>query len=526
MTRFQPAALPLRLSISVTDGWQVASLIAFLVACIAPVGLALTGRAPAMANAVGGSAGVVAGITMVAGSAATALAAVTVGVLFGAPLGEARRRVSGRLGTLIEVGTLLPLLLPPAAFALGVRSLLQTAGLESLIRGNTSIVLSAVPVVLAQTCITTSIVAVAWSASRARRSRAERQHIEDAALLIGLSPFDRWWAAERPEALRALAAGAALAFLHAFTSAAAPAVFPDARVPNLTFEVLRGTSGGVRAVATLVPILVTMPLLWLAVRRARSSNGRVGDDTRMSASWASIGLALVASWVLVPLAAVIARGAMPEAIVALSQSADGLALTAAFGASLLLAIAAAGGALIPLAFASTSAPSWLRTGFAPWMPLALAPAALGAGASEWFATHAWLASAALVHLVLGYCASLPVIRALGASAAGAGLDAGRVVGADGLQPLFRGARPRFERMMLGAVTLGVLASLADVASIPLGRDEAARSLGAAFPALLAAPGVAAAGAYTLATAFIGATAAGAAIVLHTDTGTYSAWARR
>ncbi|MFN8639591.1 MAG: hypothetical protein U0360_09090 [Dehalococcoidia bacterium] len=174
----------------------------------------------------------------------------------------------------------------------------------------------------------------------------------------------------------------------------------------------------------------------------------------------------------------------------------------------------------------TSTPHWLRFGIAPSVPLALAPAAIGVGASEWTAAHAWLASAAVVHLVLGYCASFAVIRSLAASTARAELDAARVVGADGLQPLFRGARPRFDRMVVGAVVLAVLASIADVASIPATPDPAARSLGTAIPSLFAGPDTTAAGAYTLATALTLAAAAGAAIVVRIGTGSLGAWARR
>ncbi|MFN8639592.1 MAG: hypothetical protein U0360_09095 [Dehalococcoidia bacterium] len=318
MTRFQPAALPLRLHISVTDSWQLLSLLAFVAACVLPVGLVLAGNPAATEGSA--SSSLAGGLPVVGGSAVTALAAVVAGTAFGAPLGEARRRTAGFLGTALEVGMLLPLLLPPVAFALGVRALLQSAGLESLVRGDASTVLSAVPVVLAQTCVTTSIVAVAWTCWRPRSARGERQHVEDAALVLGLNSFDRWRSAEGRGALGAVVAGSAVTFLHAFTSVAAPAVFPAAHVPSLPLEVLRGTFGGPRFAATAVPLVVTLPVLWLALRRSAPISTPADLGARPSSlPWAGIGIAVLTARVSA-LAAMLARGLTPEAIVALRRA--------------------------------------------------------------------------------------------------------------------------------------------------------------------------------------------------------------
>lgn len=526
MTQLLDLARPRNLVPPSTDRWQLLAMAVFAISSVLPVTLLVWAGFVAGAGAgPGPSAGLV--LRGVGGSLATAAASMVVGGCLGIVLGESTRRSRGVYAGALRVSALVPLAVPPVVFALGVRALLEALGMQTSARGETTWVWSTLPLVLAQAPVAMAIVAVSWDSRQPGSDSPAMRSREEGARILGLGPLGRWLMVDRPTAQRALAFGCALAFLHAFSSLAAPLAFPGAGMASLPLLLHRGAAAGISGLGALLPVLITLPLLLFAWRLHPSAvePSRLGSMGGRPSPWAVPGGIVVAAAVLAPLLAVLVRGFSPGALGALLRGEGGLALSSALGGTVLLALAAAAGALLPLAYVPPSVSRWLRTGIAGWAIVCVPPVSMAALATGAFEGGSWLPAALAVHVALGYVAALPVFARL-RSRDGAFSDAARVLGADGMQPAFWSSPTGFVRLTVSAVTLAMLASIGDVATLTPGVEAAAHTLGQEVLTLLVDPGAPSAGAYVVASMLIAFAAGGLLVLLRSGAADEAIWSRR
>ncbi len=531
MSRPVIVALPTRIAFPSTNRWQALAAATFALAVLVPFAAALVAAlwpAAERSSAIDGPRAV---LLALGGSAMTAGISTALAVAFGVPLGEAIRRSGHKIAGALELCALLPLAVPPVVFGTGVRALLEAVGRGALADGAGTALESTLPVLLAQACVAIALVAVAWRALQPGRGGDAVRQRDDAASVLGVRGVERWRMVEQPDAMRALAVGALLAFLHAFTSLAVPFVFQHAGLASLPLVAHRASQAGVAGLAASLPILITLPVLALALRARRGAGANdsllaaADSRTRGETSWAVAGTLIASVWIIVPLAAVLARGFTPEAIGALLRGDGGFRFWAAAGGSAALASAALLGGLAAMTYAPLSVPAWLRGGYAPWLVLALSPVSVVGLATGWSSDGAWWGRAIALHALLGYAAALPALTTLFAATGGSAQTA-RVLGADGLLPVLWGGGAGLRRTVIAAAVLAVLASLGDVATAD-SVGAPVRTLGNAVPALIAHEGVPSAGAYAVGSLLIVVGACGATVLARQRAAAAAAlWSRR
>ncbi len=526
MSRPLLVALPARFALPTIDRWQSLAGVTFGLAVVVPIVAALIA---ALWTSPAGSAAssTQALLRATAGSSVTAAASTALALAFGVPLGEAIRRSGRTPASVLLLGALLPLAVPSVVFALGIRALLEAGGGALGTVG--AAIESTMAVVLSQSCVTIAIVAVAWHGLRPPGASGAARERDDVARVLGLGEVARWRMVEQPEATRALAIGALLAFLHAFTSLAAPLIFPLAGLASLPLAVHRGSEEGAAGLAALMPLLITLPVLTLALRaRPVGVPSASYPETplrhrRNSIWWPAIAGLIVIMWVLTPLVAVVVRGFTPEAVGSLLRGDGGLKLWPTVGGSFVLACSALLGGIAAATYAPPSVPRWLRTGRAPWLLLTLPSVSMMAVAAEWSDPGAWWGSAVAVHAALGYTAALPALSPLFATTPDTAQSA-RVLGADGLQRMLWGDRQALRRAVIAAALLAIVASLGDVATTQ-GSAGAARTLSGAVP-VLAAGELSSAGAYAVGSLLMVLGGCGAAFLARQQGAAAAIWGSR